>query len=173
MSANRIQRALQLGPNERRWRDLRGWRLSLGLALGSVTCTVLIFIIEMFDAGVSGDDIIAMMLGMLILGGGWQLLGGWAYLLLVPRQRGKTGLAECLLLGVGLMVTLPGFISLVILGLAGRAGVAEAFSGFSGPWILLSLSVFTVFGLVCGWMLWRVGVKPAQAPVAASAAVFE
>jgi len=172
MSTNTIQRERQLGPNERRWRDLRGWRLSLGLALGPIACTALILVIEMFEA-VSGDGIIAIMLGMLIFGGGWHLLGGWIYLLLVLRRRGKTGLAECLLLGVGLMVTLPGFVFLVILGLAGEAGVAEAFAGFNGPWILLSLSMFTVFGLVSGGVLWRFGVRPAKTPVAASASVFE
>jgi hypothetical protein len=152
---------------------VQGWRISLGLTLGPVAAAALVLIIELMDSSVSGDDIAAMMLGMLVFGGGWHLLGGWAYLLLVARPRGRIALGECLLLGVALMATLPGVIFVVILGLAGKAGVADAFAGFSGPWILLSLSLFLVFGLVSGGLLWWVGVRPAKPPIADSASVFE
>jgi hypothetical protein len=173
MSTNTIQPALQLAPHQRRWQDLQGWRLCLGFVLGPVACAVLTFLIETLDPGVTGNDVIAMIIGLIFFGVIWQMLGGWAYLLLVVRSRGKIGRNECLLLGVALMLLLPVLLFLLISTSPGGADAAEAFAGFTPPWILVSLGVFLIFGLISGGLLWRFGVRPAQAPVAASASVFE
>ena len=172
MSANIIQRAPRLAPDQRRWQDLQGWRLCLGFVLGPVACAVLTFLIEMLDSGVTANDIIAMMIGLIFFGVIWQMVGGWAYLLLVVRTRGKIGRSECLLLGIALMLLLPAVLSLLIFA-DPSPEAAEVAADFTPPWILLSFGVFLIFGLISGGLLWWVGVRPAKTPVAASASVFE
>jgi len=141
--------------------------------LGPVACAVLTFLIEMFDSGVTGNDIIAMIIGLIFFGVSWQMVGGWAYLLLIVRTRGKIGRSECLLLGIALMLLLPVLLFLLVFAGPGGADAAEALAGFTPPWILISLGVFLVFGLISGGLLWWVGVRPAKLPVATQASVFE
>jgi magnesium-transporting ATPase (P-type) len=173
MTTNTIQRAAPLSQNQRRWQDLQGWRLCLGFVLGPIACALLTFLIEMFDSGVTGDDVITMIIALVFFGVSWQMVAGWVYLLLVVRARGRIGRNECLLLGIALMLLLPALFFLVILAGSGHASLAEVAVGFTPPWILISLGVFLVFGLISGGLLWQVGVRPAQAPVAASASIFE
>jgi hypothetical protein len=123
-------------------------------------------------AKLSDDDIIAMMIGLIFFGVIWQMVGGWAYLLLVVRTRGKIGRSECLLLGIALMLLLPAVLSLLIFA-DPSPEAAEVAADFTPPWILLSFGVFLIFGLISGGLLWWVGVRPAKTPVAASASVFE
>ena len=172
MTTNTIQRAPQPAPDQRRWQDLQGWRLCLGFVLGPIACAVLTFCIEVFDSGVTDEGLKGLMIGLIFFGVIWQMLGGWAYLLLVARTRGKIGRNECLLLGIALMVLLPAPLVLLIVT-DPSANAASALDGFTPPWILISLGVFLIFGLVSGWLLWWVGVRPSQASVAASASVFE
>jgi hypothetical protein len=77
-----------------------------------------------------------------------------------------------LLLGVTLMLLLPAILYWLILS-DSNPDADQSVASFTPPWILISLGVFLVFGLVSGWLLWRVGVRPVQAPVAASASIFE
>lgn len=114
-----------------------------------------------------------MLIGLIFFGVIWQMLGGWAYLLLVVRTRGKIGRSECLLLGIALMLVLPIVIFLVISADSGSPGLAEATAGFTPPWILISVGIFLILGLISGWVFWGIGVRPAKTPVAASASVFE
>ena len=173
MSTNTIERTRPLAPDQRRWQDLQGWRLCLGFVLGPIACAALVFCIEVFDSAVSDEGLRGLMIGLVFFGASWQMLGGWIYLLMVVRPRGKTGRPECLLLGVALMLLLPALLLLLIFAAAGRADAAEVHAGLTPPWVLFCIGVFLIFGLISGELLWRVGVRPARTPVATQASVFE
>jgi hypothetical protein len=168
------------GPNRRRWRDLSKQRLLLGLALSPVGPWIVgVALIVMLGGGSSGlfDALIVGSLAAAVI---WSLIGGSAYLFLIGRWRGAVRRAECFLLGIVLAATLP-FTAVY------ARQAADWISGSASPladdWVFASPSDFDFavvvaillvpFGAVGGWVLWRVGVRPAQPKLEDAAPVFD
>jgi uncharacterized integral membrane protein len=162
----------------RRWEDLRGWRLSLGLCLGPIAMALIYDLIRVLDMGVTAEEFVAETILILVIGIGWTMISGWAYLLAVARQRRRIARRECLLLGTIVAVLMPLALLVIVFAMQGQAGVAETFgTEGSTEWPIVSalfvFSLFGVLGVLGGWLFWRFGVRPTPEPDPDVSAVFE
>jgi len=143
-------------PLHRRWRDLRAWRLNLGLCLGPIAMGFLYSVLAAF-AGL--DDLLSVVLGVFILSVGLALVGGWLYLLVVVRSRRRIARIECLLLGVVLTVLLPLAAFLAVIA-DEQQSLGELFSSTELLVIVVGGLILISLGLFSGWLFWRFGVRP-------------
>ncbi|HVY97974.1 MAG TPA: hypothetical protein VHA35_00635 [Dongiaceae bacterium] len=177
---------LELRPTQRRWRDLGKRRLSLGLAVAPVAPVLIGLLLLLLLGGPFLLNAAAMAAGAIFAAAiGWALIAGWAYLLLIPRSRGVLGRIECLLLGVLAASSLPVAVDLLANAVdwlsAGPDSAASADDfvdlldeGPSDLAITLVLAIIlSPFGLLGGWIFWRVGVRPTVTTVGDLAPVFD
>jgi hypothetical protein len=174
--------ALDLRATQRRWGDLRKRRLLLGLAAAPVPSVAVGMVLVLIMSGefvlrMLAEATIAILLAAVI----WSLVVGWAYLLVVARWRGVIGRIECLLLGVAAAFVLPPLaelLSIVIDWITASPdmhipGDPWDTAGFiSAFFVFLSIALMP-FGLLGGWIFWRVGVRPAVTTVGDVAPVFD
>jgi uncharacterized membrane protein len=168
-----IAAAVAQARRQRRWPDLRGGRLCLGLVLGPVATAAIVVAIGSFDEDTAEREILLGGAGIVIVGIAWSLIAGWIYLLAVTRWRGRITRAECLLLGIAISIFLPIAFLLLVYGVSGSDGIAGMFSGLDGPEGLIAIVLLTLTGWLGGWLFWRVGVRPAPAPAPDLAPVFD
>jgi hypothetical protein len=93
----------------------------------------------------------------------WFVALGLAYFFAISRGRSNVARNDCLLLGTLLTCVYPAYGVGFSLALGTvPAGTPTDFEWVGGAFVmsLFSLSL-TPFGLLCGWILWRVGVRPA------------
>lgn len=157
-----------LRPLERRWQDLRAGRLSIGLILGTFPTTFVLAGLATFAPEIS---FAAFVIGGLIVLFGtalWFLLGGWIYLLVVARLRGRIERAECLLLCVALNILLPIELLLFTYAALGRAGIRGMFGAMDTTAYLIAGSMLSLLGLAGGCIFWLLGVRPSRLPDLAS-----
>ncbi|MDQ7248278.1 hypothetical protein [Dongia sedimenti] len=166
-----------LTPRHRRWRDLSGWRLSFGLCLGPIASALLFALIQIFNMGATADDILAGTFGLLAFGMLWALVGGWIYLLAVVRTRRKIARMECLLLGIVLTNLIAPALFAITFAIEGWGGITEIIDDSDVSYffalLLFSELLFSLPGLLSGWLFWRFGVRPAPVPQPDLTAVFD
>jgi hypothetical protein len=163
-------------PNHRHWRDLSKWRLLLGLAAAPVLPvafgTLLLAILD-------GDVLLGAVASILAVAEIWSMIAGTGYLVFA-RLRGGIRRAECILLGAFLAFTLPfaaDFTTGAIDRMSGMATPEDEWISLEGPsdstFALVVGLMLIPFGVVGGWVFWRVGVRPAQPKEADVATVFD
>jgi hypothetical protein len=163
-------------PHQRRWLDLRMGRLFSALMLAAgVPWVVLIVVAAPHYVGVtSPTDILYGLAGGLIYLEVWFLAVGLLFLFAVCRRRGNIRRGDCLLLGTLLTCSFLVFAVVVVfavgLSLEGGAGYGTVSQFMTA--IAVSI-VLIPFGLLSGWVLWRVGVRPAKEPDLRVAPVFD
>jgi hypothetical protein len=179
---------INLKGNRRRWRDvsvrhvmialLVGPILSLALLVGIVSLIALVFRREISSFEESDFELCAMMVV-------YWMLAAWSYLLLVPRRRGIVSRVECLLLGMATMVIAPPLLALpweiissppgakIDLVIENTLYTMRTEPGWAVAYWLGFVILFLPLGVLSGWLLWRIGVRPAIAQLADAAAVFE
>jgi hypothetical protein len=155
-----------LKPTQRRWQDLRTWRLCLGLSLGPLVLAAPIVLITLADAESTAGNYLWLLI-FVILGLGWSQVSGWIYLLAVVRPRGRIVRRGCLLLGVTSIALIPP-IALFFASLPGTQPDPGSFLEDLNqrPAAAVATLVWTemacaLFGLLSGWLFWRFGVRPA------------
>jgi len=150
---------------ERSWPDLSTWRLSFGLSVGAVPPAILGLLLNTDKP--LGETAVVVPAFLLALAS-WCLIGGWTYLLLISRRRGLIRRHDCLWLGVGLME-----LAIIVSGifLWAEHGLDDFRGGVVG--ILIALVLMLLFGLLGGWLLWRVGVRPAPLEHDRTTSVFD
>ena len=176
--ARDLDRLTSLAPGQRRWHDLRRRRLGLGLAIAPilpVACGgLLIRFLDPFSDALDVAIFCGVVLGVAMA---WSLLIGSLYVVLIPRRTGVIGRAGCLLLGIGLAVSLPPAAALSISGADALFHNATMMFGvlprdLYGLAVTLALALIP-FGALGGWVFWRVGVRPASPGASDLAGVFE
>jgi hypothetical protein len=180
---------INLAGNRRRWRDVSALRVTIALLVAPILSLALLMgIAELIVIGffpgenwnfvISDFELCAMMVA-------YWMLAGWGYLVLIPRWRGFVSRVECLLSGAALTLIAPPLLALpweiissapgakadlvienALYALRTQPGWAAAY------WLGFSL-VFLPFGVFSGWLLWRIGVRPATARLSDAATVFE
>jgi hypothetical protein len=160
---------VELNPHQRRWLDIDMRGLALGLALGPLLPGALGGLVLMaMDKNPTVGELLAAFVGTLLVAEIWWIGGSLAYLLPVPRRRGRITRRECLLLGTILGGVAPLFSVLIVtaigaLVLSPAYGYGDYLS-YALPDLLFSLVaglVWAPFGLFGGWLLWRIAVRPA------------
>jgi hypothetical protein len=152
-------RAIDLPPTQRRWRDLSKRRLFLDLTVVPIP-SVIIGIV------------------MIILIDG---LGPVSQALTVSAGiRGVLSRAECLILGAAAAVTLPSVaesLSILVdwITIGGDFASEEPWGSDASTRILgIALSIGLVpFGLLGGWLFWRLAVRPTVTTVGDVAPLFD
>jgi hypothetical protein len=175
--------------NRRRWRDLSAVRITIALLVGSIlSLALLIGIVDLIVIALlpnrdwSFGEADWRLSALIVV---YSMLAGWAYLLLIPRRRGIISRVECLLLGAVMPLLGPPLLALpwIIISSPPHAKIDIVIENSlytmrmqpgltAAYWVALSL-FFLPLGLFCGWLLWRIGVKPATARLTDAATVFE
>jgi hypothetical protein len=159
----------ELRPTQRRWRDLSNRRLFLGLVAAPVL-PIMLGLIFVFRSGPT-ENALDMARTILSAAIAWSLVLGWAYLLIVSRWRGRVGRVECLVLGIVAAATLP-FATISLLG-HDFFGISSSDEPDATGIAAILAILLTPFGLLGGWCLWRLGVRPAVTTVDDMAPVFD
>jgi hypothetical protein len=172
MTANLPQESLL--PTQRNWRDLRNWRLCLGLCLGPIVLAALILILFLTDAESTASDFI-WIVGLLLLAIAWSQITGWIYLLALVRPRGRIARQGCLLLGLTSIALIPP-IAVFFAVLPGSQAEPGNFledlnqkPGATLATLVVTEIACALFGLLSGWLFWRFGARPAAMTPAPSA----
>jgi len=166
------------GLHYRLWRDLSKWKLWLALVVAPVPPVILgeILLTVMFGTGGLG-----MVGGILAAAEIWSMLLGMTYLVLA-RRRGFVRRFDCLLLGVILAASLPAVTMATDVAVDWIQGAVEADAGFTGDsyhgpsdgaFAFLLGVILVPFGMLGGWVFWRIGVRPAPVRTIDVAAVFD
>jgi hypothetical protein len=180
---------LSIDQRQRRWRDLSSMRLTIGLllspAIGVCVAYALLFAVEYVLAPydywrMAAEDI---EVGAAIVL--WWMLFNGAYLLLVTRRLGRIARHECLLVGAAaafiapLTLALPWSIiyraQFIGVGPAVDYMLADMRSNISDTMRFMAILGFamSLFGLLVGWIFWRISVRPAITRMVDTAHVFE
>jgi hypothetical protein len=163
---------------ERRWQDLRKWRLLFAMILAAAVPIVLFAILSILSFGPISDQYFsaAGFGSALIIFEFWFLAFGIPYLFFVRSRRGTVRRRDCLFLGSLVYCCFPVFL----VTLQGRFGLPaaswiDAQTGVAGVILLSAVLgfIFLPFGLLSGWILWRVGVRPAKPEEIGVAPVFD
>jgi hypothetical protein len=160
-------------PFHRRWQDLSKRRLFCGLMAAGGPWTLANITYALIDIPPSELGVaLALVLPLTEI---WFVALGFAYLFAVSRRRGGIARKDCLLLGTLLTCTYPAFA----VGFSLALGVVPAgippdmgFVGGTFAMALFGLSIIP-FGLLSGWLFWRVGVRLARPKDVADAPVFD
>jgi hypothetical protein len=160
---------VDLPPTQRRWRDLSKLRLFLSLAAAPLLPTMLGLLLVFTVLG-HGED--AFQAAGTILGAAiaWSLVAGVLYLLIVVRWRDVLGRMECLMLGIATATTLP-FAAVVLLG-QDTFSLDPDSSDSTAIAAILAIMI-APFGLLGGWVFWRLGVRPSVTTVGDVAPLFD
>ena len=173
-------------PKYRRWRDLKIWRLAVGLAIAPAV-PILSFLgcVALFS-GFSILQIPEIYASVTYLIGAtsvWAIFVGLCYSLTIARWRGVLGRSECLLLGVGAAFLLPFAVIAVDTIIDNQwAGDWRNWKIFHPQLSALSETIgiaikfglfLALFGLPAGWAFWRIGVYPAKLPGSELVNVFD
>ena len=156
-----------LRPTQRRWRDLGKRRMFLSLA-GAPVPPVLLGVLIIFAFVGASEPSRRTGSGILLAAIAWSLIAGSAYLQIVSRWRGTISRAECIILGVITAATLP---TVAFLASPFFDWTGENISG-RGVGIFLGI-ILVPFGLLGGWIFWRLGVRPAVATIGDLVPVFD
>jgi hypothetical protein len=163
----------ELRPTQRRWRDLSKRRLLFSLAAAPVAPVVAGFLLIAVVIGVPNDgaDFAGSILGVAIV---WSLVLGAAYLLCISRWRGLVGRIECLMLGIIAAATLP-VLGILLLGSdpSFRDPFTSDLSSDAGGIAIILAIMLTPFGVLGGWVFWRLGVRPVATTTVDVAPVFD
>jgi hypothetical protein len=135
----------------------------------------------MIGGGTPPVEMLAIIGGLLAAAEVWSVLGGTIFVLVLVWIRGALRRGDCLLLGVLLAFSLP-FAALLadaVVDWITGAGPPDAvgwddFEGPSDQFFAPIIAVILVpFGGLGGWILWRVGVRPARPKPIDVAPVFD
>jgi hypothetical protein len=170
-------------PTQRRWGDMGKRRLSLGLAVAPVPSVAIgILLMIVVAEGIATPRYMAIGgVTILLAAMVWSSLVGWVYLLLVSRRRGVLSRIECLLLGIAAAFVLPPVAELLSIVIdwitanpdTGVPGDPWDAAGFFDIFFIGLAIALMPFGLLGGWIFWRVGVRPAVTTVGDVAPVFD
>ncbi|WP_395019920.1 hypothetical protein [Dongia sp.] len=164
-----VDEPVPIGP---RTADLPLGRVLLALAvaplLGAALMTLGVHLVNAFEgSGVGWKDLTLSMLAPIA----WSMICGMTYLRTVSRLRDQIAWHECLLLGCASSFLMPLVYDIVgTLLLQGRFPLLDwahlknyAFAG-----------LFTLpFGLLGGWLFWRIAVRPADIAMRDLSGVFD
>jgi hypothetical protein len=161
-------------PAKRRRKNLRMPRVLLALIvaplLGGVIMTFLFYLISTIGRNESLmrlDDLAMSVISPSL----WSLVCGLAYLQTITRWRGEIARYECLLLGFGSSFLFPSalFGSMPLL----RGEPPQWFEWGDLQYLAMVGLICAPFGVLGGWLFWRLGIRPAKAPTTDFAAVFD
>ena len=163
---------------KRRYADLQLPRLMLALVLSPLLGTLVmgLFIGFVTSKPLDEPETFRRFMGWMVAPVLWSLISGVAYLQSVTRIRGQIARNECLLLGCLCAYLLPFALSmgdsLILYGNFYFWHRDFLFWGRVADHAMTGL--FTLpFGLFGGWVFWRLGVRPAEAPMRDFAPVFD
>jgi hypothetical protein len=171
----------QQRPNQRLWRDLAKRRLFLALGFAPLPPFALGFLLIMVIGGGSPPtEALAIIGAFLAAAEVWSALAGTIFVLVLVWIRGALRRGDCLLLGVLLAFSLPYAVLLadgVVDWVTGATPPEVAWDDFEGPSDRFFATIVAVilmpFGALGGWILWRVGVRPAEPKTLDVAPVFD
>jgi hypothetical protein len=169
--------APQPAEHQRRWKDLRLSKLAMGLCLAPILpmlvsmLPIWLFVYEGEPAPVGRALLyIGYYMAIVVF---WSLASGLAAVWIVARGRGLIGRTTCLLLGCTGAFLLPIFAAFV-------GGLIKQLRGLPLSLDVEDLQVFCLlgfaalpFGLVGGWLFWRIGVRPAVRKTVDIASAFD
>ncbi len=171
----------QQRPNQRLWRDLSKVRLFLALGFAPLPPFILGFLLIKMWVGALPTGILTLFGGILAAAVVWSMLGGTVFLLMLAWMRGALRRGDCLLLGVLLAFTLPFAAFLADAGVNWLTGATppdaaswDDIEGRSDRAAALFVGIVLIpFGALGGWILWRIGVRPAKPQMIDVAPVFD
>lgn len=173
--------AAQQRPDQRLWRDVSKWRLFFALGFAPVPPFALGLLLIMMLVGVPPREMLGLAGGVLAAAEVWSIVAGTLFLLALAWMRGALRRGDCLLLGVLLAFSLPYTVLLADVAVDWITGASPpetvAWEDIEGPSdrsvaVIVSI-VLTPFGALGGWILWRLGVRPAQPQPVDVAPVFD
>ena len=157
----------------RAWSDLNKGRIVLALSVSPLVPAILIGVLIIVPWGLYQSTDLWFLWGTgTSLAVIWSLLGGGFAVVRHGRKRGVIERFYCVWLGAALAFTVPP-LHVAIWTTIVPSGETP---GFRIAAIFMSTIVgftFIPFGLLSGWVFWRIGVRPAQEPGLQAAAVFD
>lgn len=168
---------------QRRWADLKLWRLGLGLVMAPLPVTVLLV---MSTAAIENPEPVRLLWYARVAFEStiaWSLIVGFGYLLTVTLANKWISRAECLALGAAAALLYPAAVILfrhfaprLMLDLLAFTPHTDPLSGevpdWADPLNYAKAALAVAFGLLGGWIFWGFGVRPAPR-LRADPAVFE
>jgi hypothetical protein len=166
MTQTQDKRTAALLRRQRYWPDLRRGRLCIGLALGPMVTAALLAGFASLDKATPETEAILGSAVLLVLGIGWSLFAGWAYLLVITRRRGRITRRECLLLGIAISLLLPMVFLMLFTATLGIAETERVLTSSDAP-VAAAIGILVTLALsgwLGGWLFWRIGVRPGRIP---------
>jgi hypothetical protein len=165
-----------LKPHQRHWSDLRFKRILLGLLLAPMLPSVLsaplawAVLLEGFPLPLQSATSYLASWGL--AAEAWALLSGLTVLLTVVRRLGYRGRNGCLILGCAGAFTLPFFGLTLGVTISQDAVTATDTIKILAFGATIGLPAMP-FGLLGGWIFWRVAVRPAPASIGDVTGLFD
>jgi len=156
---------------QRAWRDLGKWRLVGGLMLAACVLWMVSGATLVLDPDPLPHPVGAVAF-VLIVVEVWFCALGLAYLFLVVRRSGILRRRDCFLLGTLLTSLFPPLVVVIMAWISPDPESPDFPWAFEG--VAIGVGILLIpFGLLTGWIFWRVGVRPARAQDIDSAPVFD
>lgn len=183
------QAVLSIAQHHRRWDDLSGVRLAVGLVTAPAIAVLSGGLVDFALARLTAPSE-PMQYSLQDLEFAATILFWWVlivggYPTLVTRRKKRIARRECLLLGLATAAAAPLPLALPwsIIYRAPYIGIGPAVNYvladmrsdvvFTVAFIALLTLFLAPFGLFGGWFFWRVGVRPAVTPTAALGPIFD
>jgi hypothetical protein len=147
----------------RRWRDLNKWRLIGALILAGGASPILLGTVSTLAFGPPPDQFFTVpALGSALLTFEiWFLALSLAHLFVISRRRDSIHRRDCFLLGAIPFGLFPTLLPMMRFGFGQGTGAKEGLA-YIFSYIVVGAITLTPFGLLSGWIFWRVGVRPAR-----------
>jgi hypothetical protein len=150
-------------PLRRSWRDLDFRRLTLGLAAAPIPSIPIGYVVVSSARGMHlvVPDLASELLSLAFVALSaeiWTLSFGAIYLVTSPRRSGAITRANCLFLGgLGAVIYPP-----MVAGLTVAFTDTMVLAILALPIAILAGLSILPFGVLGGWIFWRIGVRPAK-----------
>jgi hypothetical protein len=161
---------------ERRWRDLHKGRVLAALIVAPAASFIMFATLSALAYGLPSDPT----LGAARLGSALLTFVAWCFaislfLLFLICRRGGVRMRDCLFSEAFAFCLFPSLEVVLKFGLGVGGDLIGGQAGAGGILfhIVATALAYLPFGLLSGWIFWRIGVQPAKEPEVGVAAVFD